>query len=92
MALEKLAILNQVVVHADGSITVKESFHFYEDGEKVGEAPEHWKVIEPGVDYDNEQPRVRNICGLIQTPTVIGEFKAAKAAKEDESNGIQGNG
>ena len=81
MALEKIAIVDQIEVVENGSVQVRTCTSVMEDGKRIS-GTFHRHVIAPGDDYSNEDPRVQAICAVVQTPNVVANFKATQQANK----------
>ncbi len=77
MALEKQEVVDLIETLENGCVQVRTATRILDDGEIISTAF-HRHVVAPGDDYSNEDPRVRAICAVIQTPDVIEKYKESQ--------------
>ena len=80
MALTIQTVISAITILEDAQIHVRRSRRVFEDAEMVAERY-HRRVLGPGDDTTQEDPRVRAVANLLWTPAVIDAYKAAKAAR-----------
>lgn len=68
----------------DGVVEFRRTRVVLEDAEIVGEK-HHRQVLTPGQDVAMLPAKVRQICAVVWTPTVIAAYEAAKAARLAQS-------
>lgn len=81
MALEKVAVVDQVEVVESNVVQVRTDTRIIENGQIISSSY-HRHVIVPGADYSNEVPKVQAICAAVHTPEVITAYEAAMAQVE----------
>ena len=73
--LEKVEIVDKIEVLENGVIQVRVKTAIKEDGLQIsGTFQRH--VIMPGDDYSQEDSRVKAICGVTHTQSVVDAYKA----------------
>ena len=65
MALEKIAIIDQIEVVGDHAIQVREVIRVMDDGVQIGGDAYHRHVILPPDDWSNEDAKVKKICDAL---------------------------
>lgn len=80
MSLEKIQVVDQVEVVANGCVQVRTKTAIMENGVQIS-SNFHRHVVCPGNDYSKEDDRVQSICAVTHTPEVISSYKAAIAAQ-----------
>jgi hypothetical protein len=76
MALEKLVVVDLVEVIENGCVQVRTKTAIMEDGNQIS-STFHRHVVAPGDDYSAEDAKVKAICGVTHTASVIAAYKAA---------------
>ena len=79
MALTEDIIVDRIEVLPDGHIQVRTANRVFRDGVQISKAF-HRHVIEPGMNLDNEDLRVKAVGQAVHTPEVIAAFKASQEA------------
>jgi hypothetical protein len=75
MALEKIVAIDLIQTLENGCVQVRTKTAILEDGKELSSSF-HRHVIEPGDDYSQENARVKAICAVIHTQTVVDAYKA----------------
>ena len=75
MALEKVEIVDRIEVLENGCIQVRTKTAIIEDGKQIS-STFHRHVVMPGDDYSAEDARVKAICGVTHTQSVVDAYKA----------------
>jgi len=79
MALTEDIIVDRIEVLADGQIQVRKANRVFRDGLEISKSYQR-HIVEPGMDLNNEDPRVKAVGEALHTPEVIAAFKAAHPA------------
>ena len=74
--LEKQIIVDLIETVENGSVQVRTKTTIMEDGKEISSSF-HRHVVAPGDDYSAEEDRVKAICGVIHTRSVVDAYKAA---------------
>ena len=74
--LEKIEAVDRIEVIEDGTVQVRTKTSIMEDGKEISNKF-HRHVVVPGDDYSAEDARVKAICGVTHTQTVVNAYKAA---------------
>ena len=77
MALSEDTVVDSIDVLLDGQIQVRSANRVFRDGVEISKSY-HRHVVSPGMNLDNEDPRVAAIGVTVHTPEVIEAFKAAR--------------
>jgi hypothetical protein len=85
MALEKLVVVDQIEVTANGVVQVRNATKIVEDGIVISTAY-HRHTIAPGQDYSAEDQKVQAICAAAHTDEVIAAYAAQM--NELETKGV----
>jgi hypothetical protein len=80
MSLEKAISVNLIEVVESGVIQVRTKTAIMEDGKQIS-SKFHRHVVAPGDDYSGEDARVKAICSVTHTATVVSAYQAAIAAQ-----------
>ena len=80
MALTEDTIVDRIEVFPDGQIQIRKANRVFRDGEQISKTY-YRHVVEPGMNLDNEDPRVAAIGATAHTPEVIAAYKAAQEAQ-----------
>jgi hypothetical protein len=75
MALEKVEIVDRIEVLENGCIQVRTKTAIIEDGKQIS-STFHRHVVMPGDDYSAEDARVKAICEVTHTQSVVDAYKA----------------
>jgi hypothetical protein len=76
MALTKEQIVDLVEVLENGCVQVRTKTAIMEDGAQIS-GTFHRHVVAPGDDYSAEDARVKAICGVTHTESVIAAYIAS---------------
>ena len=76
MALEKLVAVDLVEVIENGCVQVRTKTAIMEDGNQIS-STFHRHVVAPGDDYSAEDAKVKAICGVTHTESVIAAYRAS---------------
>ena len=79
MALTEEIVVDQVTAIEDGQLQVRTATVIKRDGVEISRSF-HRKVVIPGADLTNEDPKVKAIGEALHTPEAIAAFKAAQGA------------
>ena len=80
MIITKEVEETQVIVEADGQLSVLEATWYAEDGIRVGTPTHHYRLIDVGDDTTAESPLVKDVVKNLHTPA----RKAARKAEKDK--------
>jgi hypothetical protein len=80
MPLEKNVIIDRIEILESGVIQVRTKTTIFDDGVEIS-ASLHRHIVEPGADYSNENDRVKQICSVIYTQSLIDQYQAKKATQ-----------
>jgi len=83
MALTEDTVVDSIDVLLDGQIQVRTANRVFRDGVEISKSY-HRHVVSPGMNLDNEDPRVATIGTTVHTEEVIATYKAA------QENAMQG--
>ena len=75
MSLAKVISVDLVEVVENGTIQVRTKTAILEDGQEIS-SQFHRHVVVPGDDYSAEDARVKAICGVTHTQSVVDAYKA----------------
>ena len=81
MALTEETVVDQVTANEDGQLQVRTATVIKRDGVEISRSF-HRKVVIPGADLTNEDPKVKAVGEALHTPEAIAAFQAAEAARE----------
>jgi len=79
MALTEDTIVDRIEILPDGQIQVRKANRVFRDGLEISKVFQR-HIVEPGMDLNNEDPRVKAVGEALHTPEVIAAFKAAHPA------------
>jgi hypothetical protein len=82
MALEKVEIVDRIEVIENGCIQVRTKIAIMENGKQIS-GTFHRHVVAPGDDYSAEDARVKAICSVTHTATVVSAYQAAIAQQQN---------
>ena len=74
MALEKVELVDRIEIAENGSVQVRTATRILEDGVAIS-GTFHRHAINPGDVYSEEDDRVKAICQIIHTESVIAKYK-----------------
>ena len=77
MAFVKVVSVDLIEIVENGTIQVRTKTSILEDGTQIA-GTFHRHVVAPGDDYSTEDDKVKSVCALIHTPTVISAYKEAQ--------------
>ena len=83
MALEKQEVVDLIEVTENSSVQIRIATRIIEDSQTISSAF-HRKVVAPGDDYSQEDPRVQAICAVVQTPEVVAQYQAQLEANKPQ--------
>jgi len=75
--LEKQIVVDLIETIENGCVQVRTKTAILEDGEEIS-SKFHRHVVAPGDDYSNEDSRVKAICAVVHTQSVVAAYKAAQ--------------
>ena len=73
--LEKQIVVDLIETIQNGSVQVRTKTAILEDGKEIS-STFHRHVVVPGDDYSAEDARVKAICSVIHTQSVVDAYKA----------------
>lgn len=73
--LEKQIVVDLIETIQNGSVQVRTKTAILEDGKEIS-SKFHRHVVVPGDDYSAEDARVKAICSVIHTQSVVDAYKA----------------
>lgn len=76
MALEKVVTADLVEIIENGCVQVRTKTAIMEDGEQIS-STFHRHVLAPGDNYSAEDAKVKAICAVIHTESVIAAYRAS---------------
>ena len=74
MALTEDSVVDSIDVLLDGQIQVRTANRVFRDGVEISKAFSR-HIVEPGMNLDNEDPRVKAVGQALHTPEVIAAFR-----------------
>ena len=77
MALTEDTIVDRIEVFPDGQMQIRKAIRVFRDGVEISKSF-YRHVVEPGMNLDNEDPKVKAVGQVVHTPEVIEAFKAAQ--------------
>ena len=78
MALTEQTVISAITILEDGQLQIRRSRRVFDNAEMIAERY-HRRVLGPGDDTTQEDPRVRAIAALLWTPAVIQAYRDARA-------------
>ena len=72
--IEEKSLADKIEVLENGVIQVRTRFEITKDNTVVANSFTR-KVIAPGDDFSQEDPKVKSICSVVHTPSVINDYK-----------------
>jgi hypothetical protein len=75
MEITKTIAVDQIEVTENGIVQVRTKTAFLENGLEVSRSF-HRHTIAPGQDYSQEDDKVKNICAVAHTESVVAEYQA----------------
>jgi hypothetical protein len=82
MAFEKVIVVDRIEVLENGCVQVRTKTAIKEDGVEIS-SKFHRHVVAPGNDYSGEDARVKTICSVTHTATVVSAYQAAIAQQQN---------
>jgi hypothetical protein len=73
--LEKVEIVDKIEIIENGSVQVRTKTAIMEDGKQIT-STFHRHTVSPGDDYSTEDARVKAICSVTHTQSVVNAYKA----------------
>ena len=73
--LTKEIVVSSIEITESGHVQVRTSIRIMEDGIKLSESY-HRHAIAPGKDYSLEDAKVKAVCQVIHTPSVVEAYKS----------------
>jgi hypothetical protein len=77
MALEKIVVVDLIEVVENGCVQVRTKTAILEDGKQIS-CTFHRHVVAPSDDYSAEDARVKTICEVTHTESVIAQYIAER--------------
>jgi hypothetical protein len=77
MALEKQIVVDKIEIIENGCVQVRTKTAILEDGQQISGAFRR-HVVAPGDDYSQEDARVKAICTVIHTESVVATYRAER--------------
>ena len=65
MALEKIQVVDQIEVVGEYAVQVRQSTKVMDDGVQIGGESYHRHVVNPSMDWSNEDAKVKKICDAL---------------------------
>ena len=75
--LEKQIVVDLIETVENGCVQVRTCTRIMEDGKQIS-GTFHRHVVAPGDDYSQEDARVKAICAVIHTKSVVDAYKAER--------------
>jgi hypothetical protein len=75
--LTKDVLIDKIEVVENGAVQVRQTTRVMENGVELSKSYHRW-VLTPGMNTDNQEPRVQAICNAVWTPEVIAAFEASR--------------
>jgi hypothetical protein len=83
MALTKDTIIDKIEVVEDGVVQVRQATRILEDGNVISQSFHRWTIV-PGQDYSNQDDRVKAICQVTHTSSVVTAYQAVIEANRPQ--------
>ena len=71
------------IVGQDNIIQVRELIALYDDSNNIVSKSFHRKIIRPGDDYSNEDPKVQEVCKAVHTDELLEKLNSSKNKAEE---------
>jgi hypothetical protein len=77
MSLTKETVIDKIEIVESGVVQVRQATRIMEDGQQLSQSYHRWSIA-PGVDYSDQDAKVKAICTTAHTGAVIAAYQAAQ--------------